>query len=228
MAHQSFEKYLEKYFPDRIYFGLRELDRKVEPYIDFDDGYYVEIGANDGFNQSNTIYYERSRGWRGVLVEPVKSNYRKCLKSRSEQNHVVHAACVSFEFDQPNVKLRYANLMTTPLNLESDLSNPKAHAESGTPYMRSDDKQYNFVVQAKTLQSILIEAEAPAQIDFFSLDVEGAEIEVLKGIDHSVFRFSRLLVECRDIKPMKNYLLDQQYELVAQLTHHDYLFGDFA
>ncbi len=226
MAHHSFEKYLSKYFPDRKYFGLRELDRKIEPYIDFDNGYYIELGANDGFKQSNTLYFERSRGWRGILIEPVEANYRKCLKTRADDNRIFCNACVSFDYADPMVKLRYANLMTTPLSLETDVKNPRAHADSGTPYMRADDNQYDFASKARTLQSVLEEANAPTMIDFFSLDVEGAEIEVLKGVDHSHFRFSKILIECRDINTMTRYLAENNYELIAKITHHDYLFGD--
>jgi len=226
MAHHSFESYLQKYFPDRKYFGLRELDRKIEPYIDFDCGFYIELGANDGFKQSNTLYFERSRGWRGILIEPVHSNYKKCLKTRADDNSIFCNACVSFEYSDPAVKMRYANLMTTPLDLETDVKNPRAHADSGTPYMHADDHHYDFSAKARTLQSLLEEANAPRLIDFFSLDVEGAEIEVLKGVDHSMYRFSKLLIECRDIDTMSQYLSKNNYELVAQITHHDYLFAD--
>jgi len=226
MTHHSFENYLKKYFPDRKYFGLRELDRKIEPYINFDNGYYIELGANDGFKQSNTLYFERFRNWRGVLIEPVEANYKKCLKTRADDNSIFCNACVSFEYADPTVEMRYANLMTTPLNLETDINNPRAHADSGTPYMHVSDTQYDFSAKARTLQSLLEEANAPRIIDFFSLDVEGAEIEVLKGVDHSDFRFSKLLIECRDIDIMTHYLSENNYELVAKITHHDYLFGD--
>jgi hypothetical protein len=58
-----------------------------------------------------------------------------------------------------------------------------------------------------------------------SLDVEGAEIEVLKGIDHSRFRFSYLCIECRNIERLSSYLKSVGYVLKEKLTHHDYLFA---
>ena len=33
-------------------------------------GFFVEIGANDGELHSNTLFFERVRGWQGLLVEP--------------------------------------------------------------------------------------------------------------------------------------------------------------
>ena len=50
------------------YFSLNDLDKKLEKYLDFDYGYFVELGANDGVNQSNTLFFERFRGWKGVLI----------------------------------------------------------------------------------------------------------------------------------------------------------------
>ena len=55
--------------PARLYWGLHELDRQIEKYLDYEGGYYVELGANDGKLASNTLYYERNRNWRGVLIE---------------------------------------------------------------------------------------------------------------------------------------------------------------
>ena len=52
------------------YTGLDQLDRKLEKYVDYDYGYFVELGANDGVTQSNSLYFEKYRKWRGLLVEP--------------------------------------------------------------------------------------------------------------------------------------------------------------
>jgi len=40
------------------YFALNDLDKKIERYLDFDNGFFVELGANDGVNQSNTLFFE--------------------------------------------------------------------------------------------------------------------------------------------------------------------------
>ena len=53
----------------------------------------------------------------------------------------------------------------------------------------------------------LIEVEAPKLIDFLSLDVEGSELEVLNGIDFTVYNFKFILVESRDDDEMIKYLI---------------------
>jgi len=70
----------------------------------------------------------------------------------------------------------------------------------------------------------LIEAGALSFIDLLSLDVEGNELEVLKSIDHSKFKFRYICVETRGLHELREYLLDQGYYYLKPLTHHDYLF----
>lgn len=208
---------------EKQYHGLFDLDRKIEAYLDYDNGFFVELGANDGIKQSNTLFFERERGWRGILIEPIVHNFIKCKKNRSSENSLVSAACVSFDYDKPYVNLTYSNLMTTPSGLESDIDNPAEHAKSGEVFMDGDEV-VEVLAPARTLSSIFDDEHAPTLMDFMSLDVEGAEIEVLKGIDHSKYRFKYLLIECRDIEKLVTYLAGTDYSLADKLSQHDYLF----
>jgi len=74
----------------------------------------------------------------------------------------------------------------------------------------------------------LIEAGAPFLIDFLSLDVEGVELEILKGVNHSKFRFRYICVESRQFDELQEYLLSQEYDFVDSLSNHDYLFRYIA
>jgi hypothetical protein len=113
------------------YFGLDNLDEKLERCLDFDGGYFVELGANDGVSQSNTLYFERYRNWHGVLVEPVPHNYLHCKVRRSKATQVFCNACVSFNYRDRFVPIVYSNLMSTPVGVESDVADSLAHARSG-------------------------------------------------------------------------------------------------
>ena len=52
---------IANFFPK--YFGLHNLDRKLEKYLDYEKGYFVELGANNGVSQSNTKYFELFKKW---------------------------------------------------------------------------------------------------------------------------------------------------------------------
>jgi FkbM family methyltransferase len=204
------------------YFGLGDLDRKLEKYLDIDGGYFVELGANDGITNSNTFRFERNRNWRGTLIEPIPHKYLQCRANRPVSK-VFCNACTSFEYAEKFVPIAYANLLSTPIGLESDISDPLAHAKKGQ-YELDPDDTFVFGALARPLNSILIDSGAPLRIDLLSLDVEGAEMEVLKGIDHEQFRFRFMCIECRSKDRLIEFLGAQRYRLIDQLSHHDYLF----
>ncbi len=207
------------------YYGLHDLDKKLEAYIDFDRGFYVELGANDGVAQSNTLYFEKERGWRGILIEPILHNFLKCKNNRSNENVMFCAACVSQEYTDEYVRLTYANLMTVPHGVESDIADPAAHAESGRIYLQAGESTVEVMAPARTLTSMLDEAKAPFEMDLLSLDVEGAELEVLKGLDHARYKFRYILVECRDQSALDPILDKWGYTLIDKFTQHDYLYA---
>jgi FkbM family methyltransferase len=206
------------------YYGLHGLDRKLEAYVDYDDGYFVELGANDGIAQSNTLHFEKERNWQGILIEPILHNFLKCRQNRSPRNRFFCNACVSFDYGKPHVEMTYSNLMTTPSGLESDIADPVGHAKSGTVYMAGEET-VPVLAPAKTLTQVLDEAGAPRVLDLLSLDVEGAEIEVLKGIDHARYQFKYMLIECRDAPKLAAHLKDAGYYLIDKLSQHDFLFA---
>jgi FkbM family methyltransferase len=208
----------------RKYWGLHDLDHQIEKYLDFDSGYYVELGANDGRLSSNTLYYEQFRNWRGVLIEPAPNLYLECRKNRSAENQIVCAACVAFDYKGDFVKIIYSNSMSVALNVETDVADGMAHAELGRQFLQPWETVFSFGAVARTLSSILGEASAPHVIDFLSLDVEGSELEVLKGVDHEAFKFRYMLVECRDIERLRSYLEPLGYRLLERFNENDYMF----
>jgi FkbM family methyltransferase len=209
----------------RKYWGLNDLDRQIEQYLDFDDGYYVELGANDGMLSSNTYYYEKFRNWHGVLIEPAPNLYLECRKNRAAHNHIVCAACVSFDYKDEFVKIIYSDSMSVTLNVDTDIGDPVAHAEIGRQFLKPGETVFTFGAMARSLNSILLEANAPKLIDFISLDVEGSEIDVLRGVDHEEFKFRYMLIECRDLARLKNYVEPLHYRFVQIFNEHDYLFN---
>jgi FkbM family methyltransferase len=206
------------------YFGLNNLDEKLEKYLNFDNGYFVELGANNGVHQSNTLYYEKYRGWSGVLVEPTLHNFLMCNQNRAKRTKTFCNACTSFEYKEKFVEIVYSNLMSTPVGLDSDILDPFAHAAEGKQFLAEHEDNVVFGALARPLNDILIEAKSPSRIDFLSLDVEGAEIEVLKGINHDEFRFSYMLIENRSVEKLSDYLESLDYGYVELLSKWDYLY----
>jgi FkbM family methyltransferase len=119
--------------------------------------------------------------------------------------------------------MAYSNLMTIALEGRNDISDSLKHAKSGELHSERE-KIYTFQAQARTLQSILDECKSPNLIDLLSLDVEGAELEVLGGIDFKKTNFRYIIIETRSIDEIRLFLEPKKYEEIAKLSHHDYLF----
>jgi FkbM family methyltransferase len=140
-------------------------------------GYFVEVGANDARHNSQTWQFEQA-GWTGILVEPQPDLAEKLRQSRRAQ--VFAAACSSPENAGRPVQL---HLLGPHSSLKPELVVTGVVAQGA------------INVPARTLDDILEEAKAPAPIDFVSIDVEGHEVEVLKGFDLRRWRPRLLLVE---------------------------------
>ena len=205
------------------YYAIDDIDVKLQKYLSYNNGFFIEVGANNGINQSNTFYLEKKRNWTGVLIEPAPNNYLLCRQNRSNRNHFFCNACVSFSYKGKYVKMAYSNLVSTSFNLDSDILNPLLQAQKGMPSYKENEIPL-FGAIARTMNDILIASSAPQNIDFLSLDVEGAELEVLKGIDFNEYHFKYILVECRDINRLETFLNKTGYRLIEKLSFHDYLF----
>jgi FkbM family methyltransferase len=215
-------KFLARRF-GKVYFGLNKVDEKISNFFDYKYGYFIELGANDGIQQSNTKHLELYQGWQGVLIEPSPTQFAKLKKSRSKKSKFFNCACVGFDFPKETIELMYSNLMSIALEGENDIADPVAHAKAGESHSDREEA-YIFSAPARTLQSIVDEAKSPRVIDLLSLDVEGGELEVLKGINFEQTNFKYMVIETRSINEVRGFLNLKNYEEIVKLSHHDYMF----
>ncbi len=204
--------------------GLYDLDRKLGRHLDFDGGVFVEAGANDGVNQSNTYYLERFRGWTGLLVEPAPALAMACRRNR--RSPVAEAALVATEVPGASVELHCAGLMSTVAGAMGDGDATARHVESGRRVQRLAAAP-PVRVPARTLSALLDEAAITRPIDLLSLDVEGAEVMALRGLDLERHAPRCICVEARDEAAIAA-VLGSRYELREVLTalgtHRDLLY----
>jgi len=203
----------------RRYYGLNDLDRKLEPHIDFDNGIFVEAGANDGETQSNTAYFARHRGWRGLLIEPIPELAARCRVARLE-SIVENCALVASDADGESVQMTYCGLMSVVNGGWSDPEAERAHVETGRQIQSLTT--YHVSVPGRSL-SALLHRHKVEHVDLLSLDVEGFERQALEGLDLTRHRPRFILVEARFRGEIDRLLLPY-YDVIAQLSHHDLLY----
>ena len=212
---------LRKVRPRRVprSYALDGLDLKLRAYLDFDGGFFVEAGANDGLAQSNTLYFERHHGWSGLLVEPIPELAEKCRRNRP-RCMVENVALVPRGFLDTEVEMRYCNLMSVVKGGMGSPEEEDRHIAAGEACQAIES--YVLRVPAKTLSDLLDE-HAIDQVDFLSLDVEGFEAQALSGLDLSRHCPRFILVEARYRRRI-DAILDPHYRPIAELSHHDVLY----
>jgi FkbM family methyltransferase len=198
------------------------LDRKLEKYLNFRNGFFIEAGANDGYSQSNTFYLEKKLGWSGVLIEGIPELYEKCKRERTNSS-VHNCALVSNDFSFTSATMHYAHLMSVVDGSLKTEEEQNKHIQAGIDVQRLD-RTYSISVPARTLSSILDEISDLPTIDFLSLDVEGYELNVLKGLTFSKHRPKFILVEARYFNEIDEFLVNNGYEMIEKMSCLDFLY----
>ena len=206
--------------------ALNDIDQKLKKYLPHKKGFFIEAGANDGYLQSNTYYLEKKRRWKGILIEGIPELYKKCKKERSK-SVVYNCALVSRDFPDPTVTMHYAHLMSVVDNSLKTQDEQEKHLSTGID-IQNLEGSYSIEVPTKTLESILDDTPNLPTIDFFSLDVEGYELNVLDGLNLSHYRPRYILVEARFFNEVNNHMAKHGYRLIDKLTHHDCLYQDIT
>ncbi len=212
--------------PRREYYGLQELDRKLETYVDFDGGFFIEIGGWDGVTFSNTLYFERFRNWRGLLVEPNPGDFLNCRKNRPHALTVC-CACVPFGYPERFVPMTYCASMTAAHSgggLINQLPDLQEHLRSGDRFLATHETRFEFGAVAKALSDVIDELKIDAEVDLLVLDVEGFELNVLRGIDFARHAPKFICVEVWNLEEVNGFLTANGYVLLDKLSKHDYLF----
>ncbi len=198
--------------------ALHGLDRRLEALLPRRGGWFVEAGAYDGFQQSNTYYLARLKGWRGVLIEPLPQLAERCRKLRQESTVVV-CALGSPEEAGSTISLRHAGLMTMVRGALADDATEKARASDGLTGQGLPPLQQFVEAPVRTLTDVLVETATPRDFDLLSLDVEGFEVSALRGLDLQLFLPRAICVEVRhENLAAVQKLLVGRYEKPVMLT----------
>lgn len=168
-------------------------------------GYFVEFGATNGLDLSNTWLLERELGWRGILAEPFPFWHAALRANRAAR---IDERCV---WRRTGERLAFSASETIP-----EYATLKTH-EAGDQYAadrRAASK--TILVDTVTLTDLLAQHEAPQDIDYLSIDVEGAELDVLVGMDFARYRPRIITIE-------HNHQEARRGEIQARLAAHGFV-----
>jgi FkbM family methyltransferase len=174
-------------------------------------GYFVEFGATNGLDLSNTWLLEQEYGWQGILAEPARlwqadlaANRRR---ARIETKCVWKTTGASLEFNQAKAP---------ELSTINQFSSCDVHAQAR-------DGGDTYSVETISLMDLLEKHGAPREIDYLSIDTEGSELEILQAFDFDKYRIH--IVTCEhNYSPLREQLhalftksgYTRKYEQVSQ------------
>lgn len=188
-------------------YGLDELDlRLIAALGDEPPGFFVELGAHDGVTQSNSVLLEK-RGWKGLLIEANPASYARCVKARPGMI-VEHAACVAADFAGSHVLLTDVGLMALTTRSSISASEREDWLQRGEGFARR--KRQDIAVRAVTMTSLL-DQHGINRVDLLLLDVEGAEVDVLRGLDFTRHAPRLILAEDAYTDEVETYLAGHGY-----------------
>ena len=166
------------------FYGQHGEDYLLWHFFDFRrSGFFLDIGAHDGISLSNTKSFEE-QGWTGICVEPAPEIFATCQANRAR---VVQAACVDDDADSVELRVDRTGLWAGIHTDEVEATRSYGARGGGDPAFHS------VQVPAVHARDLLVPGDPP--VDFVSVDVEGTEIAVLRGLDLARNRPRLLLIE---------------------------------
>lgn len=161
------------------YYSQCGQDKLIDDLLRKRNGVFVDVGAADGETNSNTLFFEESRDWHGLLIEPHPAAAEACQARRSSpvaecailsrsDNYLTEFRAIDGEYSQ----MSYAIDRADRLNIDRIAK----YAQ------KSPLEESIIMVQVCPLQALL-DKFSLHHIDYLSIDTEGADLDVLQTID---------------------------------------------
>ena len=218
-----------------IYFALKDcngvtLDKKLDDLFKRKEkGVFIDVGANDGINQSNTLYLEKTRKWNGILITPNKDKHKECIKNRP------NSICENYACVSPDYKKTTCVGDFWRINGSIDCYRSKSHNKETVNCCTLDYLLNKNIERFQKQFGKYLKTD----IDLLKIDTCAFVYEVLKGIDLNKYQPTYILIEIltQDYDKICEYLSKNQYTLESNFTnynkkqnrrwdgsHNDYLF----
>ena len=147
------------------------------------NGTFLDIGAHDGINLSNTYLLEKDYGWNGLCIDANPDTFEKLKQNRN--------TCVcSLLSEQKNKDVM--------LNKIGELSFTDNENQAVT--VDAIERSYNMkidgvLLKTNTLDCILEDQNIPTVIDYLSIDIEGMELKALSTMDFNKYHVNLITIE---------------------------------
>jgi FkbM family methyltransferase len=195
-----------------MFYSQTGQDRFLEENVfhGFKNGFFFDVGAHDGIDINNTLYFEKNHGWTGVNIDANKKVYDNLVKNRPTCTNIYCAVCNEDGESEFYLNTGYTEMISGLKSTFDDRHYQRLQREL---------KQFGghteiTKVPTKRIETICDELNIK-RIHYMSIDVEGAEFEVLKSIN-----FDKVFI---DVIGFENNYRDQAGPIIGYLYSKGYL-----
>jgi FkbM family methyltransferase len=195
-----------------MFYSQDKQDRFLETNIfkGFKNGFYVDVGAHDGVSYNNTLYFEKNNNWTGINIEPIKNVFDKLINNRPNNININVAVCNNDGHTEFFCNTGYTEMIS---GIKDTFD--KRHLNRLTYENKIKGSTTEIItVQTKKLETIFNENNV-SHVNYLSIDVEGAEFEVIKSIN-----FDKVFI---DIIGFENNYNDVSVPIVKYLEDKNYI-----
>ena len=173
------------------------------------NGVFIDVGAHDGVSFNNTLYFEQTHNWRGVNVEPIKTVFDKLVLNRP---NCININCAVNNNDG-TAEFIYNTGYTEMISGLKNEFDPRHMDRLNYENQNYGGSTQIITVDTKKLETICDENNI-THINYLSIDVEGAEFEVIKSIN-----FDKIFI---DVIGFENNYDDNSIDIIQYLQQRDY------
>ena len=181
-------------------------------FNEYKNGVFMDIGAHDGVSLNNTLYFEKQHNWTGLNVEPIKSVYDKLTVNRPS---CINLNCAVSDID--GTAQFYCNTGYTEMLSGLKSNYDERHFERLNRENRENNTKTQVIdVETKRMDTIC-DTYNIKRIHYLTIDVEGAEFEVIKSIN-----FDKVFIDVIEFennyddasKPIITYLESKNFVII--------------
>ena len=177
----------------------------------YKNGFYVDVGAHDGLSINNTLYFEKNNNWSGINIEPIKKVFDNLVINRPNNINLNCAVCNNDGETDFLCNTGYTEMLSGikdnfDVRHLHRLQTENIHMGSTTEIIK---------VNTKKLETIFDENNV-SHINYLSIDVEGAEFEVIKSIN-----FDKVFI---DVIGFENNYNDVSIPIIEYLNNKGFIF----
>lgn len=179
-------------------------------------GFFLEIGADDGIDKSNTKFFEEL-GWDGMCIEASPKRFKLLEKNRT-------CICENYAVSDSIGEVEFMDISGWGKGLSGIVNSyDKKHRKRIEQELKNTKNNGREIIKVKTeMLNNLLDKHNANEIDFCTIDIEGGEYDILKTIDFNKYNIKFIIVEnnYQDTK-VGELLTSNGYEKVHKLTIDD-------